>query len=71
MTKHEAILAENAKLRNALRNLRDGMRANDDYLDDDDKAGGATAPDGDNYNDLFDLVQDALKAAGIPYREGV
>jgi hypothetical protein len=56
-------------LRSALVNLRDGMRANDDRLNDDGKPGGATAPDGDNYNELFDLVQDALKAAGIPYRE--
>jgi hypothetical protein len=48
--------------------LRDAMTANDDAINDDTKPGGAHAPTGDDYNDLFDLVLDALKAAGIPLR---
>jgi hypothetical protein len=57
------------KARDALIALRNGMRANDDYLDDDTKPNGAQSPTGDDYNVLFDLVLDALSAAGIQYRE--
>jgi hypothetical protein len=60
---------EAVKLRAALIALRDGMRANDDALNDDAGPNGAQAPTGDDYNTLFDLVQDALNAAGIPYRD--
>jgi hypothetical protein len=54
----------------ALVMLRDGMRANDDHLNDDDKPGGSTVPGAADYNALFDLVLDALQVVGIPYRDG-
>jgi hypothetical protein len=54
----------------ALVMLRDGMRGNDDYLNDEDKPGGSTVPGTADYNTLFDLVLDALHAVGIPYRDG-
>ncbi len=58
---------ENEAAIEALIQLRDGMRANDEQLNDETRPGGPRAPTGDNYNDLFDLVQDALRAAGIAY----
>jgi hypothetical protein len=69
-TKHEAILEENAKLRAALANLRDAMRAHDDKLNDDDQPCGAQSPTGDDYNDLFCLVLDALRDAGMSLTAG-
>lgn len=59
-----------SKAREALIQLRNGMRGNDDWMCNDRKPGGATPPTGDDYNVLFDLVLDALAAAGIPYRDG-
>lgn len=44
--------------------IRAAVKAHDERLDDEEKPGGATAPTGDDYNDIFALIMDG--ASGHP-----